>query len=68
MGEITEKLKHVKARIRAKLGRPFRVIKCQFGYVKVQYRGLAKNTAQLHTLFALCNLWIARRHLLDAQG
>jgi IS5 family transposase len=28
--------------------------------VKVRYRGLAKNTAQLHTLFALANLWMAR--------
>jgi IS5 family transposase len=31
----------------------FRVIKRQFGYLKVRYRGLTKNTAQLHTLFAL---------------
>jgi IS5 family transposase len=33
--------------------------------VKVRYRGLAKNTAQLHTLFALSNLWMARRTLLQ---
>ena len=36
------------------------VLKQQFGHVKVRYRGLAKNTAQLHTLFALSNLWMAR--------
>lgn len=35
------------------------------GLVKVRYRGLAKNTAQLHTLFALSNLWMARRTLLQ---
>ena len=29
----------------------FRVIKCQFGFTKVRYKGLAKNTAQLVTLF-----------------
>jgi IS5 family transposase len=46
---------------------PFRVIKRQFGYVKVRFRGLAKNTAQLVTLFALSNLWMARRHLLTPQ-
>ncbi|MBS3935397.1 MAG: IS5/IS1182 family transposase, partial [Sulfuritalea sp.] len=40
--------------------------KRQFGYVKVRYRGLAKNTAQLTTLFALSNLWMARRVLLTA--
>ena len=42
--------------IRAKVEQPFRVIKRQFGYVKVRYRGLKKNTAQLVTLFALSNL------------
>ena len=69
MGEITEKLEHVKASIQAKLEHPFRVIKCQFGYVKARYRGLAKKTAQLHTLFALCNLWMALHRLLQqAQG
>jgi len=46
----------MKARIRAKVEHPFRVVKRQFGHVKVRYRGLAKNTAQLHTLFALANL------------
>jgi IS5 family transposase len=40
------------------------VIKRQFGYVKVRYRGLAKNTAQLHMLFALANIWMVRRQLL----
>ena len=42
----------------------FRVIKRQFGFVKVRYRALKKNTAQLTTLFALSNLWMARRKLL----
>jgi IS5 family transposase len=34
----------------------FLVIKRQFGYLKVRYRGLKKNPAQLITLFALSNL------------
>jgi IS5 family transposase len=42
------------------------VVKRQFGYTKVRYRGLSKNTAQLRTLFALANLWMARRALMDA--
>jgi len=50
-------------RIRAKVEHPFHVIKRQFGHVKVRYRGLAKNTAQLHMLFALANLWTVRRRL-----
>jgi IS5 family transposase len=44
------------------------VIKRQFGYVKTRFRDLAKNTVQLLTLFALSNLWMARRHLLSNTG
>ena len=65
MGSIMDQLEQAKARIRAKVEHPFRVIKRQFGHVKVRYRGLAKNTAQLHTLFALSNLWMVRRTLLQ---
>ncbi len=56
MGAILERLEQTKASIRAKVEHPLRVIKQQFGYVKVKYRGLAKNTANLVTLFALSNL------------
>ena len=59
---------HHKASIRAKVEHPFRVVKCQFRYVKVRYRGLAKNTSQMLTLFALSNLWMARRQLMPAAG
>lgn len=59
---------HTKASLRAKVEHPFRVIKRQFGYVKVRYRGLAKNTAQVLTLFALSNLWMKRKPLLAAAG
>ncbi|PDM32614.1 transposase, partial [Xanthomonas vasicola] len=57
-----------KASLRAKVEHPFRVIKRQFGYVKVRYRGLAKNTAQVLTLFALSNLWLTRKALMPAAG
>lgn len=65
LGAILEKLEQTKARIRAKVEHPFRVIKRQFGYTQVRYRGLAKNTANLMTLFALSNLWMVRRRLLN---
>ena len=58
----------MKASLRAKVEHPFRVIKRQFGYVKVRYRGLSKNTAQVLMLFALSNLWMSRRRLLPAAG
>ena len=50
--------------IRAKVEHLVRVIKRHFGFVKVRYRGLAKNTAQLKTLFALSNLWMVRHKLV----
>ncbi len=56
------------ASIRAKVEHPFRVIKRQFGHVKFRYRGLKKNTAQLNTLFALANLWTARKRLDTWDG
>lgn len=66
LAAMIEQVEKIKARIRAKVEHPFRVIKRQFGHVKVRYRGLAKNTAQLHTLFALANLWLVRRKLTGA--
>lgn len=70
LGATLDKLETIKAQIRAKVEHPFRVVKRQFGYVKVKYRGLAKNTANLVTLFALSNLWMVRKRLLNmgAQG
>jgi transposase, IS5 family len=50
------RIEKAKAQVRAKVEHPFRVIKRQFGHTKVRFRGLAKNTAQLVTLFALSNL------------
>jgi IS5 family transposase len=65
--QLVEQLEKIKAGIRAKVEHPFRVIKCQFGFVKLRYRGLAKNTAQLVTLFALSNLWMARKRLIEGM-
>jgi transposase, IS5 family len=50
--------------VRAKVEHPFRGIKRQFGLMKVRFRGLLKNTAHVVTLFALSNLWMARRQLM----
>ena len=63
-----ERIEKRKASIRAKVEHPFRVIKRQFGLMKVRFRGLAKNTAHVITLFALSNLWMARKRLLAMRG
>jgi IS5 family transposase len=68
LGAMINEVERIKASIRAKVEHPFRVIKRQFGFVKVRYRGLKKNTAQLTTLFALSNLWMARGKLLEAHA
>ncbi|MDB0554414.1 IS5 family transposase, partial [Ralstonia solanacearum] len=60
---LIDQVERIKASIRAKVEHPFRVIKRQFGYAMVRYRGLKKNTAQLMTLFALSNLWMVRGKL-----
>ena len=56
-----------KAQIRSVVEHPFHVVKNRFGHRKVRYRGLAKNTVQLFSLFALSNL-VQSKHRLLAQG
>jgi IS5 family transposase len=62
--DATRYVEYLKAAVPAKVEHPFRVIKRQFGCTKVRYRGLAKNTGQVSMLFALSNVWMARRCLL----
>jgi IS5 family transposase len=62
------KQEHRKASVRAKVEHPFRVIKRQFGLTKVRFKGLAKNTAHVIPLFALSNLWMARKKLIGLIG
>lgn len=68
MGELMEKLEHAKASIRAKVEHPFHVVKNLFMYRKTRYKGMAKNTAQLFSLFGLANLLLARRRLCDTDS
>jgi IS5 family transposase len=68
MGEMLDKAQKLKASVRAKVEHPFRVIKRQFGYIKTRYRGLKKNAAQIATLFALSNLWMARQRLMAVRA
>jgi IS5 family transposase len=64
--ELTVQFERLKARVRARVEHPFHILKNLFRHRKTRYRGLAKNTAQLHTLFALANLFIARHRLLSS--
>jgi len=61
---INEEINRIIAKVRARVEHPFRVIKRQSGYIKTRYRSLAKDRAQLFTLFALGNLFLVRRKLM----
>jgi IS5 family transposase len=63
LGRAKEKLEQTKASVRAKVEHCFHVVKCLFKHRKTRYRGLAKNNAQLFTLFGFANLVLARRFL-----
>jgi transposase, IS5 family len=63
IGKLRDYVERVKAAARAKVEHPFHIIKNRFGLKKVRYRGLAKNTAQLLTLFDLAYLLSAKRRL-----
>lgn len=66
--EAVELHNHVIAKVRARVEHVFRVLKRQFGYTKVRYRGLTRNASQLQGLCALINLYLARHRLAPEAG
>jgi IS5 family transposase len=62
--DLAEPMERALARVRAAVEHPFHIVKNLFRHRKLRYRGLAKNTAQLHTLFALANLVIVKKALV----
>jgi IS5 family transposase len=64
LGKVIEAIEHTKARIRAKVEHPFNVVKNLFKHRKARYRVMAKNAAQLLTLFGLANLMLAKQRLM----
>jgi IS5 family transposase len=62
--EIERASNRTKSKVRSKVEHAFHVIKRQFGFVMVRYRGLDKNAHRLFVTCALANLFMARRHLL----
>ena len=58
-----KRLNRILSGLRSAVEHPFRILKRQFGYTKVRYRGLFKNEQHLFGQFALVNLYLARRAL-----
>jgi IS5 family transposase len=67
LSEHQRRLNRLRSATRARGEHAFRVVKQLWGYSKVRYRGLAKNTARLFTMFALANLYLVRRRLLPPR-
>jgi len=66
LSEHWKALNRLRSSTRARGEHAFRIVKQLWGFTKVRYRGLAKNTARLFTMFALANLYMVRRRLLPA--
>jgi IS5 family transposase len=62
--DLAEPVERALSQVRAWVEHPFHIVKNLFCHKKLRYRGLAKNTAQLYTLFALANLVIVKKALL----
>lgn len=64
MSSSQKKQNQKNSKIRARIEHCFRVIKCQFGYKKIRYKGLEKNRVQVFSLLGLTNLYMLRRQLV----
>jgi len=62
--EVERSKNRTKSKVRSKVEHVFGVMKLKFGFVKVRYRGLAKNANRLFTTCALVNLFMVRKKLL----
>jgi transposase, IS5 family len=62
--EVERGKNRTKLRVRSKVEHVFRVMKLQFGFVKLRYRGLKKNATQLFAVCGLVNLYLLRKKLL----
>jgi transposase, IS5 family len=63
--EVERAKNRTKSRVRSKVEHVFGVLKLKFGFVKVRYRGLAKNANRLFATCALVNLFMVRKKLLS---
>ena len=61
--ELQRRKNRTKAQVRSKVEHVFRVMKRQFGFDRVRYRGLEKNSNRMFACFALVNLYITRKRL-----
>ncbi len=68
LSERWRQINRARSRIRARGEHAFHVVKRLWGFAKVRYRGLAKNATRAFAMFALANLYLARKELLPAPA
>jgi IS5 family transposase len=68
LNEVDREWNHEQNQIRAKGEHAFHVVKCLWNYRKTRYKGLYKNAAQVLSLFALANLYLARKELMTLRA
>jgi IS5 family transposase len=66
--EVERAKNRTKAKVRSKVEHVFAVMKLKFGFVKVRYRGMAKNGNRLFATCALVNLYLVRKQLLEMSA
>lgn len=66
LSERWKRINRARSRIRARGEHAYHVVKHLWGFTKVRYRGLAKNTARVFAAFALANLYLLRKRLRPA--
>ena len=66
--QLQRRKNRTKAKMRAKVEHPFRILKRVFGFVKVRFRGLKKNHDHLCAAFALVNLYQRRKRLAHLRA
>jgi IS5 family transposase len=64
LNERWRTINRARSRMRARCEHPFRVVKQLWGFQKTRYRGIAKNLARAHSMFALANLYALRHRLM----
>ena len=62
--EAERNTNRTKSKVRSKVEHVFHVMKCQFGFSKVRYKGLDKNANHMFTHCALINLVMSKNRLL----
>ena len=63
VADLERILNRVKSRVRSKVEHVFAVVKRQFGFTKVRYRGITKNAVRAFVTLALANIYLARARL-----